>query len=197
MALNLTRRLDDLKASLERISPRERVMLTGLALSVVFGIIFIVGYIIFSGLEDLEERNARIRKALKDLDTNRECFMEHRRQTAKIEVRMSRAPLELNRFVETAASAVGVSITESDEMNPITAETFIQRGVEIKLRKVTIAQLAKLLKELESSPHIVQITRLNVHTRWNQHQDLDVEMTVTTYERKQEQAAVKAKRRKT
>jgi type II secretory pathway component PulM len=197
VALNLMRRLDDLKASLDRISPRERVMLAGLAFAVVFGIIFIVGYIIFSGLENLEERNAAMRNALKDLDANRECYLEHRRQTAKIEVRMSRAPLELNRFVETAASAVGVSISESGEINPITADTFTQRGVEIKLRKITITQLAKLLKELESSPHIVQITRLNVHTRWNQHQDLDVEMTVTTYERKQEQTADKAKRLKT
>ena len=96
---------------------------------------------------------------------------------------MSRTPLDLNRFLETSASAVGVSIAESGDMSPITGEKFTQRGVEIKLRKVTIVQLAKLLKELESSPHIVQITRLSVNARWNQHQDLDVEMVVSTFER--------------
>lgn len=195
--MNLKRRLDDLKTSLGRLSARERRMVTGLALSVVFGIIFIVGYIIFSGLEAIEERNAQVRQALKNLDANQACYMAHRRETAKIEVRISRAPLELNRFVETAASAVGVAITESDEMNPVRADTFIQRGVEITLRKITIAQLAKLMKELENSPHIVQITRLKVNTRWNQHQDLDVEMTVTTYERKGKERDEKRKNSKT
>ena len=101
---------------------------------------------------------------------------------------MSRTPLELNRFVETAASAVGVSIAESSEVSPVDIERYTQRGVEIKLRKVRIDQLAKLLKELESSPHIVQITRLNVSTRWNEHDELDVEMVVSTFEQRRKPA---------
>lgn len=186
MAGKLGARIDDLKSSLERLSPRERMMLGGLGAAFVVGVVVIVGYIILSGLEEIEENNGAMRIALKDLEQNRECYLAHRRRTAQLEVRMSRTPLELNRFVETAASAVGVSIAESSEIAPVAVDRYTQRGVEIKLRKVTIEQLAKLIKELENSPHIVQITRLNVNTRWNQHEDLDVEMVVSTFERRLE-----------
>lgn len=184
MAGKLTTRLEDLKASLERLSGRERMMLGGLAAAFVVGVVVVVGYIIFSGLEEIEEKNDAIRTALKNLAENRTCYMEHRQRTAQIEVRMSRTPLELNRYVETAASAVGVSIAESTEISPVDLDRFRQRGVEIKLRKVSIEQIGKLIKELESSPHIVQVTRLNVSTRWNQHSELDVEMVVSTFERR-------------
>lgn len=183
MANGIGNRIDDLKSSLERLSSRERLMIGGLGIAVVVGLIVVVGYIILSGLEELEENNAAMRVALVDLDQNRECYMVQRQRNAQLEVRIRPTPLELNRFVETVAATVGVSISESGEVNPVEIDQFTQRGVEIKLRKVTIEQLAKLLKELEGSPHIVQITRLNVNTRWNQNKDLDVELVVTTYER--------------
>lgn len=183
MANGIGSRIDDLKSSLERLSTRERLMIGGLGIALVVGVIVVVGYIILSGLEEIEENNAAMRTALADLDRNRECYMLQRQRNAQLEVRIRPTPLELNRFVETAASTVGVSISESGEISPVEIDRFTQRGVEIKLRKVTIEQLAKLLKELEGSPHIVQITRLNVNTRWNQNKDLDVEMVVTTYER--------------
>ena len=160
-------------------------MVSGLGAALVLGAVVAVGYTIQSGLEELEEHNEEMRRALKDLEQHKDSFLVQRRRIAALEVRMSRTPLELNRFVETAASAVGVSIAESGEMAPVTGDKYVQRGVEIKLRKVSIEQLAKLMKELENSPHIVQVTRLSVSTRWNQHQDLDVELTVSTFERKE------------
>jgi hypothetical protein len=183
LASGIGNRIDDLKGSMERLSTRERMMIGGLGLAVVLGLIVVVGYIILSGLEEIEESNVAMRTALKELEKNRECYMVQRRRTAQLEVRMSRSSLELNRFVETAASTVGVNIAESDEVSPVEIDRYIQRGVEIKLRKVTLDQLAKLIKQLEGSPNIVQITRLNVSTRWKQHKDLDVEMVVTTFER--------------
>ena len=184
MAGKLTARLDDLKAAFERLSARDRMRLAGLAAAFVVGAVVVVGHIIISGLEDLEQKNDATRTALKNLTVNHGCYMQHRQRTAQLEVRMSRAPLELNRYVETAASAVGVSIAESTEISPMEVDRYTQRGVEIKLRKVGIEQLGKLIQELESSPHIVQITRLNVTTRWNQHSELDVEMVVSTFERR-------------
>ncbi len=185
MANKLTHRIDDFKARFARLSPRERLMVGGLVLAVFLGVAVFIGYTIQSGLEELEEHNTEMRKALRDLDQHKDAFMVQRRRLAALEVRMSRTPPELNRFVETAASACGVSIAESGEMSPVNGERYTQRGVEVKLRKVTIEQLAKFLKELEGSPHIVQITQLSVNTRWNQHQDLDVELTISTFGHKE------------
>ena len=184
MAGKLSARLDDLKGSLERLSPREKLMLGGLGAVFVVGVVVVGGYIILSGLEEIEEKNSATREALKKLVENRTCYAEHRNRERQLDIRLSRPALELNRFVETAASAVGVSIAESTEISPVDVDRYTQRGVEIKLRKVQIDQLAKLIKELEASPHIVHITQMNVTTRWGQHSDLDVEMVVSTYEKR-------------
>jgi type II secretory pathway component PulM len=184
MAQTFKSRFDDLKGWLERLSPRERRMIGGLVAAVLVFVVLLVGYIIQNGLEEIETQNDDTRHALRDLEKYKDAYMVQRQRIAALEVRMSRTPLELNRFVETAASAVGVSIAESGEIPAVVGDRYTQRGVEIKLRKVNIEQLGKLLKELENSPHIVQISSLSVNTRWNQHQDLDVEMTVSTYERR-------------
>ncbi|MCC6750803.1 MAG: type II secretion system protein M [Deltaproteobacteria bacterium] len=177
-------RLDELKASFERLSARERLMVLGLGLTVALGVVVGVGYWIGSSLDELEERNADLRKALKDVAQYRGAYLQHRRRLAALEVRMSRTPLELNSYVEKAASSVGVKIDESGEMSPLPGDQYVQRALEVKLRKVNIAQLAALLKKLEEEPaHIVQVTRLSVNTRYGQNQDLDVELTVSTYDR--------------
>jgi hypothetical protein len=158
-------------------------MIAGLGLSFVLGIVVIVSYLVLSGLEELEEHNAKMREAIKMLTQNRDALMTQSARQRAFELRIAN-PLELNRFVETAASAAGVSIAESGEITPVSGDRYIQRGVEIKLRKVNLEQLAKMMKELEGSKNVVQITRLSVNTRWNQHQDLEVEMVVSTWEKK-------------
>ena len=95
---------------------------------------------------------------------------------------MRHKDLELNSFVEKAAKKVEINIAESAEITPVEGEDFIQRGLEIKLRKVTIKQLAQLIKQLESSLQLVQITRLSVKTNWGQNKELNVEMVVATFE---------------
>jgi type II secretory pathway component PulM len=185
MVRSVKNRIADLKGSWERLSQRERSMVGGLAAALVLGVVILVGYIIASGLEELEENNEAMRKALRDVEQNKDSFVVQRQRLAALEVRISRTPVELNRFLETAASAAGISIAESGEMQPVQGDRYVQRGMEIKLRKVNVEQLAKFMKEIETSQQLVQITSLSVNTRWNQHEDLDVEMTVSTYERRE------------
>ena len=192
----LIAKYEDLKGSLERLSPRERVMVGGLAGAVVLAVVVIVGFLILSGLEELEDKNDASRKALKALSKNWSCYQAHRVRMRQLDIRLSRPPLELNRFVETAASTAGVSIAESSEISPVDVDRYTQRAVEIKLRKIKIDQLAKLIKELEASPHIVQVTQLNVKTRWGQHSDLDVELVVSTFEKRRGPSKNKNRRRR-
>jgi len=186
MANGLKARFEDLSASFARMSERERLMVGGLAAAVLVLVVFGLGYWIVSGLDELEENNAEMRQALRDIESFREPFLKQRRRTTALKVRMGHGALELNSYVEKAASAVGVSIAESSDVAPIKGPLFTRRGLEIKLRKVTISQLASLVKRLEEEQaHIVQVTELSVNTRWNRNQELDVEMVVSTYEEKE------------
>ena len=184
MALNIRDRIDDIKSSLSRLSPREWLALGALGLTLVLGSATVVGYVILSGLEELAERNDSMRKAIKDLQLNGSKYVTQRQRLAALEVRMARVPLKLNSFVEKVAKDVGVEISETGQVNPVESDMFVQRGLEVKLRKIGLKQLAQLIKQLESSPHIVQITRLSVSARWGEHKDLDVEMVVSTYEKR-------------
>ena len=186
MANGITSRLDEIKASFEHLSPRERRMIGALAVVFVGLIVLGIGYWIASSLDDLEERNTSMREALKLIDRHRDRFVAQRQRMAALEVRMAHNPLELNNFIEKAASAVGVTITEAGEITPVPGDRYTRRGLEIKLQKVTIAQLSALLSRIESEQaHIVQVTGLSVNTRWNRNEDLDVDLVVSTYDRSQ------------
>ena len=184
MALNIRDRIEDMKSSLSRLSPRELLAMGGLGITVLLIIATVVGYLVISELEELGERNASMHKAIKDLRANGAKYMAQRQRLAALEVRMSRAPLKLNSFVERVAKDVGVEISETGQVTPVESDLFVQRGLEVKLRKIGLKDLAQLIKQLESSPHIVQITRLSVSSRWGEHKDLDVEMVVSTYEKR-------------
>ncbi len=82
-------------------------------------------------------------------------------------------------------------------MPPIPGRKYDQLGLRIKVRKIKIGELATLLKRLESSPkHIVQVTELEIKTRWKHHEELDVELVVSTFQRAKPKDPKKSKRSK-
>ena len=184
MAAAFKTKVEDLKLSFERMSPRERVMVGGLGATVVFLVIFGVGYLIWSKLDELGERNQAMRTALQDIEKYRDRFLEGRSRQAALKLAIPDSPLELNTYVDKAASAVGVKIDESSEVQPSEGSRFRQRGLQIKLRKISLPQLAGLLKQLENSTsHVVQVTEMTVYTRWRKHEEVDAELVVSTYEK--------------
>ena len=48
---------------------------------------------------------------------------------------------------------------------------------------MTLENLAKFLRGVETGPNLVLVTGLNVRTRDDKHEELEVEMTVTTWEK--------------
>jgi type II secretory pathway component PulM len=189
MSNGIKSRVEDLKASFGRMSARERRMVGALAGTFACLVVLAIGYWISSSLDELEERNQEIRQILRDIDKNRDEIVGQRQRLAALEVRMGHAPLDLNTYVDRATSAVGISIAESDETTPVPADQYTRRGLRIRLTKVTIAQLATLLKKLEEEQaHIVQVTALSVNTRWNRNQELDVDLEVSTYDRNRKDA---------
>lgn len=171
-------------------------MIGALGAAVVLMLIFGVGFWVSSSVDELREENAEMRRALKAIERKQGTYLQQRREVAALEVRMGHAPLELNTFVEKAAAAVGVSISESGGLSPAEGDGFTRRAIEIKLAKLSVAQLASFLKTLEAEQaHIVQVTQLNVRTRWNRNQELDVEeLVVATYDRKKKSTDEQPKR---
>lgn len=175
--------LGRLREHWERISPRERTLVTVAGLTFVTMIIVICGFLVTDGLATIEEHNADTRQALHDLETQRDSYLRAKAKASQIETRLGHTPVQLQGFLEQVAKDTGVEIPESNERAPAPAgKQFTERSVDIRLKQVTLETLSRFLRGIESGPNLVVVTSLSIHTRDDKHQDLEVEMTVTTYE---------------
>jgi hypothetical protein len=185
--MNAGGRLQKLRDRWERLSTRERTMVGALGVTFVVMVTLIVGFFITDGLATFEERNADMRQALRDLDTKRDGYLKAKSKVQQLEARIGHNPIQLGGYLEQAAKEAGFEIPESSERQPVPAgKHWTERAVDVHLRQVKLDALTKFLKKVETGPNLVVITALNIKTRDDKHQDLDVEMTVSTYERASE-----------
>lgn len=170
--------------ALSRMSARERTLAAIFAASLLGLLFFIGGYLIYSKLDALEERNAAMRQALRDLESKRSAYLQARAKIASLDTRIGSTPLQLDGFLEQVAKDTGLKIRE---MNPGTPEPigkkYVRQSVDIRLGKVGLEQLVKFLRKMEQNPtNLVMVTQLSVRSRDDKHVDFDVEMTVSTFE---------------
>jgi type II secretory pathway component PulM len=182
--MTLNERMQALRDRWERLSQRERTMVTALGVTFVIMVTMIVGFLITDGLASMDERNAAMRQALRDLDTQRDSYLRLKAKAAQMETRMGATPVQLGSYVEAASKEAGVEISESTERPPAPAgKKFVDRTMDLRLRAVTLDQLTRFMKAIETGRSLVVVTGLNVRTRDDKHQQLDVDMAVTTYDR--------------
>jgi type II secretory pathway component PulM len=168
----------------ERLSPRERTLLTALAATFLVMFAMISGFLILDGLSTLDDQNSASRDALHDIETQREAYLKAKAKAAQLEARMGKTPVQLQGFLEQVAKDTGVQIPETTAQQPVPAgKQFMERSVDIRLKQVTLESLSKFLHGVENGPNLVIVSALNIRTRDDKHEELDVELTVTTYER--------------
>ena len=196
--MTLNDRMQALRDKWERLSQRERTMVGAMGVTFVVMITLIVGFLITDGLSSMEERNGDMRQALRDLDTQRDTYIRNKAKTAQMETRLGSQPVQLQGYVESAAKDAGVEIPESDMLPAAPAgKKFVQRTLHLRLRAVTLDQLAHFMKAIETGKSLVVVTELDVRTRDDKHEQLDVEMSVSTYEHAADAAKSGVKKDKT
>jgi hypothetical protein len=183
MSQTVKDRISALRDKWERLSQRERTLVGAAGITFVVLLTLVGGFFITDGLSTFEERNADMRQALKDLDTQRESYLKLKAKSSQLENRIPRTPLQLQGFLEQAAKDAGVDIPESNERQAPAGKRWIERAVDLHLRQVTLDSLARFCKAIETGPNLVVVTALTVRTRDDKHEQLEVDMTVSTYER--------------
>ena len=139
-----------------------------------------------------------MRQALRDLDTQRDSYLRAKAKTAQLETRLGhdagaaaglpRAGGEGGgrrdpRDQRAAAGAVGQEVHRA-------------RASTCGCARSTLEQLAKFLKAHRDRPQPGGGHRADVRTRDDKHEELDVEMTVSTYEHATDVKATKKKESK-
>lgn len=176
-------RISQLRERWERLSPRERTLLAALGGTFVVIMLVFSGFLILDGLSSLEEQNAAARDALHDIDTQREAYLKAKAKAAQLETRMGKTPVQLQGFLEQVAKDTGVTIPETTEQQPVPAgKQFVERSVDLRLKRVTLESLTKFLHGIENGPNLVVVTQLKITSPDDKHVELDAEITVSTYE---------------
>ena len=172
-----------LRARWERLTERERRMVAAMAVVFAVVIVGVVTFLINDGLSTLSEENDAMRTALADIETGRSAYLRARQKTSQLEVRIGRGGVQLQGYLEQAAKDAGIAIDETTELKPAPAgKAYVERSVELRLRKVGLEPLARFLRKIETGPNLVVVTGLDVRTRDDRHEEFEVEMTVSTYE---------------
>jgi general secretion pathway protein M len=172
----------------DRLAPRERRWVAGLAVVVTVAAIALGFGNAISDIGDLESGNAAIREALGEIGKHRDEYLEAKARNAVQEARIGNDPPQLTADLEGAARAENVPIAESSERPTVPAgRRYLQHDVDLKLREVDLQSLTKFLRRVETGPRLVLFTRLSMKHRYSTDSDkLDVELTATAFEKVRE-----------
>lgn len=175
-------------AEWERMAPRERSLVMALGGAVVLMMMFVGGFMFFSSLSEVSERNENIREALKAIARNRNEYLQAKDQMRAVEVRIGTVAPQLATDLESAAREVGVQIPETTERPATPAgQRYLEHRVDVTLRQVDLRQLSRFLYKLETGQHLIYVTGLDVRRRFAEKDKLDVKLTATAIERVQPQ----------
>jgi len=183
MAIPFSDTFESLRDRFERLSQRERTLVAAFVVTFFVMLTLIVGFLIVDGLASLEQNNADMRQALSDIDTKRDAYLKAKAKLAQVESRLAPGQMQLGSYLEAAAKEAGVEIPESKENRPTTAGSFLERSTDLHLTKVKVEALSNFLRRIETGAQLVVVTQLTIRTRDDKHQELDVDLTVSSWEK--------------
>jgi len=189
MLKRISQKTRDIQDSFHRLSPKERLILGILGFGGATALVLTMGYLYASKTGELQETNQELRDAIRSITKHKKKYLEYDAEKKVVEKSFSFGPLALDDYVAKAGKHANIKITESNATKKKEENGYLISGVSIKLRKVGISELIKFINKLESSnKQLVQITSISINTRWNRHQELDVDMVVSTYDKAEKTA---------
>lgn len=175
-----------LSAEWERMAPRERRWVAGLAIAIV-GVGTALGvFLFFSTISELEEGNADIREALGAIAKHRDEYLEAKARAETQEQRLGTVPPQLVADIESAAREETLQIAESNERPAGIGKRWIEHAVDLKVRSADLQALANFMRRVETGTRPIFFTRLSLKRRFSEEGKLDAELTATAFERVRE-----------
>ncbi len=170
--------------ALERLNPRERVLVGVMAFVAVVMICFLVILLTHRSISELEDRVrtqedllAQLAKSAPEIRDR----IEARQKGEDVEVE----PPPLGTQLETHASKAGMgdTVLEMVDQPEERVGSYLRKSVEVRLRRKPLGQLAEFwaLTVNDKSRYPVAITRLTVRRRRHEKDSYDVDMVVSAY----------------
>jgi len=172
-------------AEWNRMSARERRLISMLGGAFVACAVLLVGYLVFDSMQTMSQDNQDMRDALDAIAKHSTEFRDAKARAAAQALRIGTDPPQLAADLEAAAKEAGIQIPETaDRPDASAGKRYIEHSLDVKLRKVDLKSLANFLSKVETGRSLVLITRLQIRRSFGgDGTSVDVDLNATTYER--------------
>jgi type II secretory pathway component PulM len=179
--------IDRLTDQLERLSPRDRMLVFIMFVAGLLLITYLTSLLIGQSIETADANNRELEIRLEDINQIQGQFEQARQKVREIEQRIASNNVELVRFLGDLSSQHKIDI---HSMSPATVESRTpqkqqskvrEESVQIEMRGATLATLARFLDAIENSGHIIKVRRLRLTPNFNKPENVDVTATISTY----------------
>lgn len=171
------------EAYLQRLSPRERVMVSLAAAAVAAFVLFLSWHGISRAIRSRESRIEEKTRMLAQVGVLAQGWREAQAQRAELTAKLQGPPLQLVTFVSQTGSRLGVDV---NDLRPVQATTppsdgLVEDSVEVDLARIEMGKLSSLVQELERGPGVVKVRRLALRTRSDDQTAVDASLVIATY----------------
>jgi general secretion pathway protein M len=177
-------------AEWNRISARERRLISILGVAITGCAVLVVGYLVFALYQDKRDDNQKLREAIDDIAKHSVKYLDDKARAEALKSRIGNEPPQLAADLEAAAKEAGIQIPETADRPDVPAgKRYVEHSLDVKLRKVDLKSLATFLSKVETGKSLILITRLGIRRSFGaEGTTVDVELTATTWERLKEGA---------
>ena len=174
-----------LGAEWNRMSARERRLISILGAAFMGLAVLLVGYLVFDSMQSMSEENQDMRDALDNIAKHSDEYRGAKAEVAAQQKRIGSEPPQLAADLEAAAKEAGIQIPETaDRPDSAAGKRYLEHSLDVKLRKVDLKSLATFLSKVETGKSLIFITRLQIRRSFGgDGTTVDVDLTATAYER--------------
>jgi Tfp pilus assembly protein PilO len=172
-------------AEWNRMSLRERRLISILGGSFALCAVVLVAYLTVDSLQSMAQENREMREAINDIAKHSDEYREAKAKVEAQKLRIGNEPPQLAADLEAAAKESGIQIPEtSDRPDAAAGKRYVEHSLDVKLRKVDLKSLATFLSKVETGKSLILVTRLQIRRSFGgDGGSVDVDLTATTYER--------------
>ncbi|GEM_PF-1423298 len=194
-------RIDKLFGAFDRLTPREKGLVGGLAAGVLLAAIALVWMLVGQQMTALEERNQSLSDTLARIQAGKEKYLQEKVRLDADKKRLETNELKLVKLMEDQAAAQGITIEDFKEAKRFLTENarkrkkndkgevtgppvkdLVEESQTVTLHNLSVDQLSKFMASLEGRQEPVKVTRISVQTQFSDRSKLrEVRMTVATY----------------
>ncbi len=180
-----------LQERMAKLEPRERTLLLaflGVIAAIVF---FVVPYYLHRTVQTARDDNQEIRDFIQTVGESRKKIEANKAARDAMLARYAKTvPAS---FIDDAAKTNEVEIAETQKKPDVPhGKRFVEHVTTVRLHKPGMYGISKMLERLVSGGYPVSISRLSIKPRAGEPDAYDVEIGISTFERKNDAKSEKA-----